>query len=162
MSADHEPEGQLLPAQEAPLVPVPQPSRPVDRAQSTAAGSVITGPIMPKTTYASPMSYIGFTRRLLAWRRRTSAHGTTQAILAWTSAVLAAVLMYAFLIVWYLIIFVAFGLFTFPYRFVRRSHRKQEALQRQQLATMQAMLIQQQMHDTPTGQDAPTPPHSAA
>lgn len=37
-----------------------------------------------------------------------------------------------------------FGWLLLPFRLVRRSHSKREALQKQQLATMQAMLIQQQ------------------
>lgn len=59
--------------------------------------------------------------------------------------------MYAILIVWYFVMTFIFGVLFFPYRMVRRSHRRQEHLQRQQLATMQAILIQQQMaaHDYP-------------
>jgi hypothetical protein len=37
-----------------------------------------------------------------------------------------------------------FGVFMIPYRFMRRSARKQEHLQQVQLATMQAMMVNQQ------------------
>lgn len=100
-------------------------------------------PMMTKQTYASPMSFIGATRRGTAFVRRV---GTT-----WWAAALAVLallvmlpLAYAVIAIWYVIIFGLFGIFTFPFRLVRRSHRKQEHLQKQQLATMQAMMVQQQ------------------
>lgn len=112
-------------------------------AEPTAAGIVPDQPIMRKQTYASPMSYVGITRRSTAWVRRV---GDTP--LKVGLAVVAVIFflsgMYVLLLGWYFVIFVLFGVFTFPYRLVRRSHRKQEHLQKQQLATMQAMLIQQQ------------------
>jgi Flp pilus assembly protein TadB len=89
------------------------------------------------------MSYIGITRRGTAWVRRTG-NAPWQTALAVTGLLVFLAVMYAVLAVWYFIIFVLFGIFTFPYRLVRRSHRKQEHLQRQQLATMQAMMVQQQ------------------
>lgn len=52
--------------------------------------------------------------------------------------------IYLFIAAWYVVIFGIFGVFTFPFRLVRRGHRKQEHLQREQLATMQALLAQQQ------------------
>lgn len=76
--------------------------------------------------------------------RRIGAAGPIQAILAWTAALVFLLFMYTFLVAWYFVVFLLFGFFTFPYRFIRRSHRKQEALQKQQLATMQALLTQQQ------------------
>lgn len=109
----------------------------------TASGIVPDMPIMRKQTYSSTMSYVGVTRRSTAWLR---SFGTTP----WKTGlgVLALVVflagMYAFLVVWYFVIFFIFGFLTFPFRLIRRSHRKQEHLQKQQLATMQAMLIQQQ------------------
>ena len=106
-------------------------------------GLIPEQPMMTKQTYASPMSYIGITRRGTAWVRRV---GDTwwKASLAVSALVLFLALAYVVLVGWYFVVFVLFGLFTFPYRLVRRSHRKQEHLQRQQLATMQAMMVQQQ------------------
>lgn len=46
--------------------------------------------------------------------------------------------------VWYFFTLVIFGWFMIPFRLIRRGSRKQEHLQRAQLATMQAMMIQQQ------------------
>jgi Flp pilus assembly protein TadB len=112
-------------------------------AEPSAAGIIPDVPIMRKQTYASPMSYVGITRRSTAWVRRV---GDTQwkTGLAVIAVALFLAVMYVLLLGWYFVIFVLFGVFTFPYRLVRRSHRKQEHMQKQQLATMQAMLIQQQ------------------
>lgn len=101
-------------------------------------------PMMGKQTYASPMSYVGITRRGTAWVRRTGGGVWWKAALAVTVLLVFLAVMYAVLLVWYFVIFVLFGVFTFPFRMIRRSHRKQEHLQRQQLATMQAMMVQQQ------------------
>ena len=111
--------------------------------EPTAAGIVPDVPIMRKPTYSSTMSYIGITRRSTAWLR---SFGTTPLKTGIGVVALFVFLtgMYAFLVVWYFVIFVIFGVFTFPFRLMRRSHRKQEHLQKQQRATMQAMLIQQQ------------------
>jgi hypothetical protein len=111
--------------------------------EPSAAGIIPDVPIMRKQTYASPMSYIGITRRGTAWLRSV---GDTRlktgfAVIGLT---LFLAVMYVVVTGWYLVIFGIFGLFTFPYRLIRRSHRKQEHFQKQQLATMQAMLIQQQ------------------
>jgi hypothetical protein len=123
--------GSQLPAE--PKTPPVEPS---------AAGIIPDVPIMRKQTYSSPMSYIGITRRGTAWLRRV---GDTRLKTGFAVIALGLylVVMYAVVTGWYLVIFGIFGLFTFPYRLIRRSHRKQEALQKQQLATMQAMLIQQ-------------------
>lgn len=112
-------------------------------AEPSAAGIIPDVPIMRKQTYASPMSYVGITRRGTAFVRRVGDNRwkTGLAVIA-VGLFLAA--MYVVLLGWYFVIFVLFGVFTFPYRLVRRSHRKQEHMQKQQLATMQAMLIQQQ------------------
>lgn len=90
------------------------------------------------------MSYAGSFRRMTAWVRKV---GTTppRASLAWSSGVLfAAVMWLVVLPVYYLVTIVIFGWLMIPFRFVRRSHRKQEQLQKAQLATMQAMLVHQQ------------------
>jgi Flp pilus assembly protein TadB len=112
-------------------------------AEPTAAGIIPDTPMMRKQTYSSTMSYVGITRRSTAWVRRvgTDRWRTGLAVIA---VGLFLAVMYVVLLGWYFVIFVLFGVFTFPYRLVRRSHRKQEHMQKQQLATMQAMLIQQQ------------------
>jgi hypothetical protein len=101
-------------------------------------------PMMSKQTYASPMSYVGSSRRATAFVRRV---GTSpiRASLAWTAAALfVGVMWFAVLPVWYFVTIILFGWFMIPFRLVRRSHRKQEHIQKTQLATMQAMMIQQQ------------------
>lgn len=111
--------------------------------EPTAAGIIPDTPIMRKQTYASPMSYVGITRRGTAWVRRVGDNQWKTGF-AVIGLILFLAVMYTVVTGWYLVIFGIFGLFTFPYRLVRRSHRKQEHLQKQQLATMQAMMIQQQ------------------
>lgn len=112
-------------------------------AESKAPNLIADAPMLKKQTYASPMSFIGITRRGTAWVRRVG-ENWWKAALAVTSLLLFLAAMYAVIAVWYVVIFVLFGVFTIPYRLVRRSHRKQEHLQKTQLATMQAMLVQQQ------------------
>jgi hypothetical protein len=127
---------------------VPDSNMPAEQPASTqpaptAAGIVPDMPIMRKQTYSSTMSYIGITRRSTAWLRSfgTTPFKTGLGVLA---LIVFLAGMYAFLVVWYFVIFVIFGVLTFPFRLIRRSHRKQEHFQKQQLATMQAMLVQQQ------------------
>lgn len=100
-------------------------------------------PMLQKRTYASPMSYVGITRRTTAWVRTVSSNPATS-IAAWCAAGAFLAVMYTFLVFYYFVVFVIFGVLTIPFRIVRRSHRKQEHLQRTQLATMQAMLVAQQ------------------
>jgi hypothetical protein len=102
-----------------------------------------TTPMLDKQTYASSLSFVGATRRTTRWCRKA---GTTpvKATLAITGAVFWLLFMYACVAVWYVVVFGIFGLFMFPFRLIRRSHRKQEAYQRQALATQQAMLLAQQ------------------
>jgi hypothetical protein len=134
----------LAPApREAPVTEVAVIQEPATVMPSSESVIAMT-PITPKQTFASPMSYVGITRRTTAWVRHVGQSGPVQAIFAWTAAVLFLIMMYAVLVVWYFVIFVIFGLLTLPYRIIRRSQRKQTALQAQQLATMQAMLVNQQ------------------
>ena len=99
-------------------------------------------PIMAKQSYASPLSFVGSTRREIAWAKRhsTAWWTTTLVILA---LVVMLPLTWALDLIWFVVVTLLFGVFTFPYRLMRRSQRKQEAYQRQQLATMQAMMINQ-------------------
>lgn len=133
--SDPEPTAGLVPANQ-PLTPSLQPPH--------AVGPVIpVAPALNKRTYASPLSFLGATRRVLAWVRRVSTSRARFAF-AWIGAILFLLLAYAFLICWYLVIFAVFGLFTIPYRLVRRSQRKALHLQQVQLATMQQMMVNQQ------------------
>ena len=129
------------PAPGMPTVPGPYPPQPGPYGPPQQVA--LTGPALAKRTYSSPLSYVGITRRVSAWLRRPG-RNVALAISAWVSAILFLVFMYVFLVAWYLVIFVLFGFFTFPYRLIRRSHRKREHLAQAQLATMQALLQQQQ------------------
>jgi len=100
-------------------------------------------PITAKQTYAAPLSFVGSTRRATAWVRKV---GTN-----WWKAALAVALVlvlvpavWLFIFTWYLVVFGLFGLFTIPFRLIRRGQRKSLHAQQQQLATMQAMMVQQQ------------------
>lgn len=112
-------------------------------------------PIVDKRTYASPLSYTGATRRTFKWVK-VAGDTPVKAGLAWSAAVLWLLLMYSFLMLWYVMVFGFFGLFTVPYRIIRRSNRRSHHLQETQLATMQAMMIQQQT--TLSRTESPTTP----
>lgn len=65
--------------------------------------------------------------------------------LVWTAAVVFVVIMwFAVLPTWYFLTFVVFGVFMIPFRIIRRGQRRRQHLQEVQLATMQAMMLQQQ------------------
>ena len=98
-------------------------------------------PILSKQTYASPMSFVGATKRILTWADKPRSTGL--AVTVWASVILSLVLVWALLACWYVVIFGLFGIFTFPYRLIRRSQRKSQHVQRAQLATMQAMMAGQ-------------------
>ena len=144
MSLINEPDSQMCatpaqrPIETVAGVPVAQ----LDQ-HSQPAVYIPNAPAMDKRTYASAMSYVGITRRTTAWVKKV---GTSPiaASLAWTAAVCFLAGMYVFLLFWYFVTLVIFGWLMIPFRIVRRSHRKQEHLQQTQLATMQAMLVQQQ------------------
>jgi hypothetical protein len=130
-----------------PVVPaavVPTNGAPIQTGYVPQQAFVPMVPIIQKQTYSSVMSYVGITRRTTAWARRVGANGGIAMGFAITAAVFFLLAMYCVVTVWYLVVGLLFGWLMFPFRFIRRSHRKSEALQKQQLATMQAMLIQQQ------------------
>jgi hypothetical protein len=116
-------------------------------------------------TYASPLSYVGSTRRILAWVSKASKRSPAFTILTWTAAILAMLFMWVFLFFWYFVVFFLFGIFTFPYRFIRRSQRKNLHVQQTALATQQAMLqqmsIQQQQILRQQQGSYPQPPGAA-
>jgi hypothetical protein len=98
-----------------------------------------------KKSYASPMSYVGSYRRIAAWARKFGQGSPAKAVTAWVIAGIGIFLMwFVILAAWYFITLVVFGIFMIPFRLMRRSQRKQTHLQEQQLATMQAMMVQQQ------------------
>ena len=104
---------------------------------------VPTAPISAKKTYASPMSYVGSFRRVTEWIRSFS-DTPPKAILAWALGATAIAVMWSVVTIWYAITIGLFGILMIPFRLIRRGHRKQVHLQEQQLATMQAMMINQQ------------------
>jgi len=122
-----------------------------------------TGPLVPETpilskqTHAAPLSYIGSTRRIAVLIKRVGAVSPLAAGLAWLAGLIVILLAWVFVTVWYLIILLQFGVLLFPYRLIRRSHRKQEQLQKAELATMQAMMINQQraLNDDPNDKGPP-------
>jgi len=99
-------------------------------------------PVVRSKTYASPLSYVGSTRRIVAWARELAARSPSYAILGWCAAMVALLAVWAFLLFWYFVIFFLFGIFVIPYRLVRRSQRKSLHVQQTSLATQQAMLQQ--------------------
>jgi Flp pilus assembly protein TadB len=79
------------------------------------------------------MSFVGSTRRLTTWARR---YGWW----AWPLAITAMIVMWAFLLFWYLIVFGLFGIITVPLRLHRRGQRKSQAVQEAQLAEMRKLV----------------------
>jgi hypothetical protein len=122
-----------------------------------------TDPIMKSKSYASPMSYVGSTRRIVAWARKLAERNPSYAVLGWAAAVMALLFMWSFLLFWYFVVFVLFGILMIPWRLIRRSQRKNLHVQQTSLATQQAMLQQmaaqqQQIQRQQQGQYAPPPP----
>ena len=96
-----------------------------------------------KVTHASPMSFVGATRRGTAMLRKVGTNWW-KFTLATAGLVVWLAMMWLVVTIWYVVVFGLFGVLAFPYRFMRRGQRKSLAMQKQQLATMQAMLVQQQ------------------
>lgn len=128
----------------------------------TQQGLVPDTPIMAKQTYASAMSYAGSARRIWAWTRRWGGRNIWMGLLAYSVLAVAIPLAWAVVTIWYVPTVVIFGWFLIPFRLFRRSGRKQEHLQRQQLATMQAMLVQQQAVIAENAKKAADAPESGA
>jgi len=117
-----------------------------------------TEPVVKSQTYASPLSYVGSTRRIIAWAKKAGVRNAGLAVLVWTVAVLAMLCMWSFLLFWYFIVFGIFGVLVFPFRAIRRSQRKSQHIQRQTLATQQAMF--QQMRGPQADMRPPVAPPS--
>jgi hypothetical protein len=92
-------------------------------------------PVLSARSYSAPLSFVGSTRRITGWAR--GAGSTAAKVGAWSVAVIALPLVWAFVACWYLVAFGLFGLFTIPFRLIRRSQRKTQHLQQAQLATLQ-------------------------
>jgi hypothetical protein len=102
-------------------------------------------PVIKSKSYAAPLSYIGSARRIGALINKWGGGNAGVAIALWALVGLPAVLLaWSFVTGWYLVIFGLFGVFTFPYRLIRRSQRKSQHIQQVSLATQQALLLQQQ------------------
>lgn len=103
-------------------------------ATSTPSTLIPETPMMSKQTYPAGLSYVGATRRATAWVRR---FGTTQsrAVIAWNLAIIWLLVMFVVVTAWYAVTLLLFSWFVFPFRLIRRSHRKQEHIQKTQLAT---------------------------
>ncbi len=93
-------------------------------------------------SYASPMSYVGSTRRIIAWASKASKRNPRFSAITWVAAIIGLVFVWILLSGYYIIVFGLFGLFIFPYRLIRRSQRKSLNVQQTALATQQAMLQQ--------------------
>jgi hypothetical protein len=97
---------------------------------------VTTAPnrLVPRQTYASPLSYSGSVRRLFAWTRKP---GWWRRPLGWTAIVLAVLLVSLY----YLTIFGLLFWFVIPFRFFRRHQRKSLAVQQAQLEEMRRLSV---------------------
>ena len=89
-----------------------------------------------RETYASPMSFVGSTRRTARWVHSQSAW-------LWTIAAPALLMFWMFLLVWYFIVFGVFGLIAIPFRSHRRHQRKELAVQQRQLEAIERMAASQ-------------------
>jgi hypothetical protein len=122
------------------------------------------------------MSFVGSLRRGLDWAARVSKESPALAPVGWTFGILYIATMWLFVLpFWYFFAIGIFGWLLIPFRLFRRSSRKSQHLQATQLATMQALLQQNQLarqagvHAAPPapalGADAwavqPAPPPSA-
>jgi Flp pilus assembly protein TadB len=123
----------------------PEPTRSSAVSQQQTGGSLMPEqPIMKKQTYSAVMSYAGSSRRLWAWTHGWGSKNLPLSVLAWSTFTVALAVTWAIVTVWYAFTILIFWWLLFPFRLMRRSQRKQEAYQKQQLATMQAMLVNQQ------------------
>jgi hypothetical protein len=122
-----------------------------------------TEAVLKSKTYASPMSYVGSTRRIVGWSSKLAKRSPAYAVLGWTAGILALLFMWVFLLFWYFVVFGLFGILMIPWRLIRRSQRKNLHVQQTSLATQQAMLQQmavqqQQIQRQQQGQYTPPPP----
>lgn len=101
-----------------------------------------TAPVVKSTTYAAPLSFVGSTRRILAWLRGAVVRNPHLRVPLTIVTVLGLLVTWAFVFCWYCVVFGLFGIFMVPYRLIRRSQRKSLHVQQTALATQQAMYQQ--------------------
>ncbi|MHB8245858.1 MAG: hypothetical protein ACYDGN_10990 [Acidimicrobiales bacterium] len=134
--------------------------------QDPARIGLPTEPVLKSQTYAAPLSFVGSTRRLIAWAAKTSERSPVYAGAAWIVAIGTMMFAWAFILCWYAAIFGLFGVFVIPFRLMRRSSRKslhvqratlatQQAIYQQQLAAMQQQIGPLQIYQPPSGQSGP-------
>jgi hypothetical protein len=128
--------------------------------QDPARLGLPTDPVVKSQSYSAPLSFIGSTRRIVAWATKLAQRSPTWAILGWTLAIVGMLSAWAFILCWYVVIFGFFGILVIPYRLVRRSQRKNLHMQRTALATQQGLYQQlaAAQQQTARGQPAPPPP----
>jgi hypothetical protein len=117
-------------------------------------------PALKSISYAAPLSFVGSARRIFGWASGMAKRTGAPAVLLWAMATVATAVAWMFVLGWYVVIFGLFGIFTLPYRLVRRSQRKNLHVQRTSLATQQAML--QQMAAMQQGAAGPMGPYPGA
>ncbi|MFL6238580.1 MAG: hypothetical protein ACJ735_03665 [Actinomycetes bacterium] len=102
-------------------------------------------PVIKSKSYAAPLSFVGSARRIGGFVNRLANGNSGVNVVLWiflgAPAIAAA---WMFVAGWYVVIFGLFGVFTFPFRLMRRSQRKSQHIQQVSLATQQALLAQQQ------------------
>lgn len=90
--------------------------------------------IVTKQTYASPLSYAGSTRRLLAWARKRRWR--------WPITIVAILLAWTVVTGFY-VTFAFFFWAIVPFRLIRRHQRKSLAVQQAQLEEMRRLAERQ-------------------
>jgi hypothetical protein len=130
--------------------------------EDPAARNLPTDPVLKSQTYAAPLSFMGSGRRIVAWAKKIGSRSPGLRVMAWVGAVLAILVTWAFVTLWYFVVFGLFGILMIPYRLVRRSQRKSLHVQRATLATQQALLEQQRAMMMQQGMHAPMPMHPPA
>jgi hypothetical protein len=95
-------------------------------------------PVLASRSYSAPLSFVGATRRLTGWARKFAGN-TGATVAAWVTVCCVIPFAWMFVAAWYVVVFGLFGIFTFPYRLVRRSQRKSQHVAQAQLAATQAM-----------------------
>jgi len=96
-------------------------------------------PYLESKSYAAPLSFVGSTRRVIAWTKGVTERNPAMGVPAWIAGGIFLVMAWWFILLWYFVIFGIFGIFVIPFRLVRRSQRKALHVQETALATQQAM-----------------------
>jgi membrane glycosyltransferase len=110
--------------------------------QDPARLGMPTAPVVKSKTYAAPLSFVGSTRRIVAWSRGAIERNPHMRAPLWIMTVSALLVSWAVVFCWYAVVFGLFGILMIPYRLVRRSQRKSLHVQETALATQQAMYQQ--------------------